>query len=87
MELLDSPTEAAFRTEVRAWLAEHVPDEPLPSGDTKAGFAAHLDWERTLFEARYSVVSWPEVYGGRDATLWEWLIFEEEYYRAGAPSG
>ncbi|HEX5096835.1 MAG TPA: acyl-CoA dehydrogenase family protein, partial [Acidimicrobiia bacterium] len=24
-------------------------------------------------------------YGGRDASLWEWLIFEEEYYRAGAP--
>jgi alkylation response protein AidB-like acyl-CoA dehydrogenase len=31
------------------------------------------------------VVSWPEAYGGRDASLWEWLIFEEEYYRAGAP--
>jgi hypothetical protein len=24
-------------------------------------------------------------YGGRGATLVEWLIFEEEYYRAGAP--
>ena len=24
-------------------------------------------------------------FGGRDASLWEWLIFEEEYYRAGAP--
>ena len=34
---------------------------------------------------RYAVVSWPEEYGGRDASLWEWLIFEEEYYRAGAP--
>jgi alkylation response protein AidB-like acyl-CoA dehydrogenase len=31
------------------------------------------------------VVSWPEAYGGRDASLWEWLIFEEEYYRAGGP--
>ena len=31
------------------------------------------------------MVSWPEAYGGRDASLWEWLIFEEEYYRAGAP--
>ena len=85
MELLDSPSEAAFRVEVRGWLADHVPAEPLPSGDTAEGFAAHLDWERTLFEARYAVVSWPEAYGGREATLWEWLIFEEEYYRAGAP--
>ncbi len=31
------------------------------------------------------MVSWPAAYGGRDATLWEWLIFEEEYYRVGAP--
>ncbi len=31
------------------------------------------------------MVSWPERYGGRDATIWQWLIFEEEYYRAGAP--
>jgi alkylation response protein AidB-like acyl-CoA dehydrogenase len=57
----------------------------LPSGDTREGFALHLEWERKLFDARYAVVSWPEEYGGRDASLWEWLIFEEEYYRAGAP--
>ena len=63
----------------------HVPRPALPSGDTRAGFEAHLEWERTLFDARYAVVSWPEEYGGRDASLWEWLIFEEEYYRAGAP--
>jgi len=30
-------------------------------------------------------VSWPEAYGGRDVGLVEWLIFEEEYYRSGAP--
>ena len=85
MELLDSPSEAAFRVEVRGWLADHVPAEPLPSGDTAEGFAAHLDWERTLFDARYAVVSWPEAYGGREATLREWPLLEEEHYRAGAP--
>ena len=31
------------------------------------------------------MVSWPEEYGGRAPSLWEWLIFEEEYYRAGGP--
>src|SRR5690606_10318888 len=49
------------------------------------GFAQHLDWERDLYEGRWAAVSWPEEYGGRNASLWEWLIFEEEYYRAGAP--
>jgi alkylation response protein AidB-like acyl-CoA dehydrogenase len=42
-------------------------------------------WERTLADARWSVVSWPEEFGGREASLVEWVIFEEEYYRAGAP--
>lgn len=85
MDLTWSPEEEAFRAEVRAWLAAHVPAEPLPSGDTREGFARHLAWERELYEARWSVVSWPARYGGRDASLWEWLIFEEEYHRAGAP--
>ncbi|MFF0221583.1 acyl-CoA dehydrogenase family protein [Streptomyces sp. NPDC004629] len=85
MDLTWSPEEEAFRAEARAWLAAHVPREPLPSGDTREGFAAHLEWERALFEARWAVVSWPGEYGGRDASVWQWLIFEEEYYRAGAP--
>jgi alkylation response protein AidB-like acyl-CoA dehydrogenase len=85
VDLTESPAEQAFRAEARAWLEANVPRPALPSGDTREGFAAHLDWERALFEARWSVVSWPQRYGGRDASLWEWLIFEEEYYRAGAP--
>ncbi|HBX78627.1 MAG TPA: acyl-CoA dehydrogenase, partial [Acidimicrobiaceae bacterium] len=85
MDLTWTPTEDAFRAECREWLAANVPTTPLPSGDTKEGFALHLEWERKLHAARWAVVSWPAAYGGRDATLWEWLIFEEEYYRAGAP--
>lgn len=85
MDLLDTPSEAAFRNEARLWLEQHVPTEDLPSGDTREGFARHLEWERELFDARWSVVSWPAQYGGRDATVWEWIIFEEEYYRAHGP--
>ncbi len=85
MDLTWSDSEAAFRAECRAWLEANVPASPLPSGDTADGFALHLEWERKLFDARWAVVSWPAAYGGRDATLWEWLIFEEEYYRVGAP--
>jgi len=80
-----SEAEEAFRAEVRTWLAEHVPAEPLPSMDSAEGFVAHQAWERQLADARLSVVSWPEEYGGRGASLVEWVIFEEEYYRAGAP--
>src|ERR1700733_4024699 len=57
----------------------------MPSGDTPEGVEVQLAWERQLFGARWAVVSWPEEYGGRGASLWEWLIFEEEYYAAGLP--
>jgi len=77
---------AAFRAEVRDWLAAHVPPGPLPSFDTAEGFERHRAWEHELAAARLSVVSWPAAYGGRDATLADWLVFEEEYYAAGAPA-
>ncbi len=85
MDLDLSPSELAFQAEARAWLAENVPAEPLPSLDTPEGFELHRQWEARLSAARWSVVSWPEEYHGRGASLVEWIIFEEEYYRAGAP--
>ncbi len=85
MDLDLSESELAFRAEARAWLAANVPAEPLPSMDTEEGWARHREWEARLAEARWSVVSWPREYGGRAASLVEWVVFEEEYYRAGAP--
>ena len=91
MDLTWSGDQEAFRAEARTWLEANVAawrdengGEPA-SGDTREGFAQHLDWERRLFADRWAVVSWPEEHGGRGASLWEWLLFEEEYYRASAP--
>ena len=92
MDLRFTPEQERFRAEVRAWLEANVP--PPARGDRPAPVARHRGrvrgpraWERTMFDARWSVVSSPEEYGGRGAGLFEWLIFEEEYYRAGAPTG
>jgi alkylation response protein AidB-like acyl-CoA dehydrogenase len=38
-----------------------------------------------MFADRWSVVAWPEEYGGRGVGILEWLVFEEEYWRAQAP--
>ncbi|WP_024754740.1 acyl-CoA dehydrogenase family protein [Streptomyces exfoliatus] len=85
MDLDFTTAEDDFRARARAWLTARVPTVPLPSLETEEGFAAHRKWERTLFTDRWSVVSWPEEYGGRGASVLQWLIFEEEYYAAGAP--
>ena len=84
MDLTFTADETAFRDECRSWLESHVP-HGLPSGDTRDGFARHVEWEKTLFDAGWAVVSWPREHGGRDASPMEWLIFEEEYYQAGGP--
>lgn len=85
MDLDHSPAEEAFRAEARAWLADHVPARPLPSLETGEGFAAHRAWEAELAADRWSVVSWPVEYGGRGVDVMRWLVFEEEYWAAGAP--
>ncbi len=73
-----------FRDEVRAFLAEHAP-HGLPSLDTAEGNLLHREWERQLYDARLAAVSWPAEFGGRDASLMDWLMFEEEYWAADAP--
>ena len=85
MDLDFTAEEDAFRLQARAWLAAHVPAAPLPSLETADGFAAHRAWEHELAADRWSVVSWPEPYGGRGASVLQWLVFEEEYFAAGAP--
>jgi len=85
VDLTFSAEQEAFRKEARAWLEANVPSEPLASFDTKAGFEAHRAWERKLHAGGFAMVPWPVEYGGRGSDLLEWLVFEEEYWRAGAP--
>ncbi|MFJ3881751.1 acyl-CoA dehydrogenase family protein [Streptomyces sp. NPDC090077] len=85
MNLDHSPGVESFRAEARAWLRSRVPARPLPSLETEEGFAAHRAWEAQLHADRWSAVSWPEEYGGRGADIERWLVFEEEYWAAGAP--
>ena len=90
MDLNWSAAQAETRLELRRWLksnlaAWHAETGVELSGDTREGFEQQLLWEGRLHDASWSAVSWPRAYGGRDGTLWDWLIFEEEYWRAGAP--
>ncbi|MFK8050487.1 MAG: acyl-CoA dehydrogenase [Halioglobus sp.] len=85
MDLSYTPAQQALRLEVREWLAENVPAQPLDSFDTEKGFAQHREWEATLNRGRWGMITWPEALGGRGCDLIEWLIFEEEYYKAAAP--
>ena len=85
MDAVFSDEQNGFRQEVRDWLSANVPNDRLPSLDTQEGFDLHRDWERKLHAGNWGMVTWPEEFGGRGCSLTDWLIFEEEYYRADAP--
>jgi alkylation response protein AidB-like acyl-CoA dehydrogenase len=85
MDLNYTSDQQAFRAEVRAWMAANVPNTPLKTLEGQEGFDQHVAWERTLAAGNWGMVTWPEAYGGRGLDLIRWLIFEEEYWRAGAP--
>lgn len=85
MDLDYSDTASAFRDEVRLFLDTNRSSFPTTSYDTAEGFDQHRRWDRVLYDAGLSVITWPQRYGGRDASLLHWLVFEEEYFLAGAP--
>jgi alkylation response protein AidB-like acyl-CoA dehydrogenase len=73
---LDNET-LTFQQEVREFLTAHREDFPDKSYDTADGFEQHRRWDKALFDAGLSVITWPEKYGGRNATLLQWVVFEE----------
>jgi alkylation response protein AidB-like acyl-CoA dehydrogenase len=80
----DEQTEA-FRREFAAWLDENVPDEATALAE-RPGSTAHVPewaraWQRTLFDAGWLVPGNPPEFGGRDASLLEVFVHQEEMIR------
>jgi alkylation response protein AidB-like acyl-CoA dehydrogenase len=91
MDFRDSPDEATFRDEVRAWLAENLKGEFAELGGRggpadETGWDIRVEWEKLLGKDRWLGLAWPEQYGGRDASFAEQVIFNEEYAKADAPA-
>ncbi|MBV8735349.1 MAG: acyl-CoA dehydrogenase family protein [Solirubrobacterales bacterium] len=83
MDLTLSPSEQAFRDELRAWLEANHPGA-LPR-EEQGSFEFRRAWQRRLHDAGWAGISWPERYGGRGASLIEQAIFNEEIVRARTP--
>ena len=88
MQLAFAPDLKSFRQEAADWLNHQLagPFKALRGQTSQMDHVAERrDWEAALGEARWSVVGWPEIWGGRGATLAQQVIFAEEYARAKAP--
>ena len=87
MNFDDTPEEAAFRTEVRAWIDANAPKhlrEPLSQagfGSGPQGFDTMAEakaWQKKKAEAGWACLHWPKEYGGRGATPIERVIWGQE---------
>jgi alkylation response protein AidB-like acyl-CoA dehydrogenase len=87
VDLRDTPDEAQFRTELKAWLEANVPEELRGHRGGAARFADDTvrAWSRTLYDAGYVGLTWPKEYGGASKPYTYQAIFLEELARAEAP--
>lgn len=80
---------AAFRAEVRAWLAAHLTDElrdvAAKSASVFVDKAYTLKWQAILHEKGWVAPTWPKAYGGTGWSEAERHIFASESALAGAP--
>ena len=88
MNFDDTPQEASFRAEVRAWIAANAPTElhaelelagygqpALRSGDV---LAASKAWQKKKAQSGWACLHWPEDCGGRGASPIERVIWQQE---------
>ena len=84
MDLTDSAEEASFRARLRAWLAEHVPNDPTPPTLAER-FRAMVEWQKQLYDGGWVALSWPTEWGGQGLGPIEEAIFSQELVRAEGP--
>ena len=95
MDFGDTPAQAAFRVETRAWLEANAPAKGSPEafdGMSSPGRSAEREeemanqaraWQGRLAADGWACLDWPTEYGGRGASTVETIIFEEEQSRYG----
>jgi alkylation response protein AidB-like acyl-CoA dehydrogenase len=81
------PEAEAFRTEVRTFLAEHLPADWRGLGALERDEAEEFTnrWRRTLAEHRMIGLTWPTEFGGRGLGKLHQVVLAEEFAKAGVP--
>jgi len=90
VDLDDTPEQAAYRAQARAWLEEHRAEAPVLQGpgalqDEAEILAARRAWQGRLAEAGLAGVTWPKEYGGQGLGPIEQVMANQEIARAKVP--
>ena len=86
---LNYPQEAEdFRSDIRTWLDENLPQGWFEPGFTMSGDERKLfneTWTQKLFAGGWICAGWPVEYGGKGLSLMDQVVLNEEFAKAGAP--
>src|SRR5690349_4988583 len=81
-----------FRDSVRAWLEDALAGDFAAlrgkggSGREHEFFEERRTWNQHLAAAGWTCLGWPPEYGGRGLSLFQQVLFHEEYAKANAPA-
>jgi alkylation response protein AidB-like acyl-CoA dehydrogenase len=80
MDFTDSPEEAAYRAQVRGWLAENAAAFELNGvgGDSEEALERGAGWQARKAEAGYACITWSKDWGGPGGTPMQQVIFAQE---------
>ena len=87
MDLHPSPEDLAFRSEVREFVAAHLPDDLRRKvlGFLRVEREDYVRWQRILAARGWGAPGWPVEHGGCAWNAVQRNIFDEECFTAGAP--
>ncbi len=94
MDFNDSPEEAAWREECRAWLDANAPSvatqgrrDPGVGEPAGADYLARAkQWQALKFDAGFARITWEPEFGGRNGTTMQQIIFGQEEGRYAVPT-
>jgi hypothetical protein len=88
MDLIDTPEQASFRAECRAWIQANAPTELIPKLEASSFGRVAFEpgeylreakaWQGKKAAAGWACLSWPVEYGGRGASAIEQVIWDQE---------
>src|SRR3954462_7190519 len=84
MDFIDAPAEAEFRARLRDWLRDNNPGLPTSSTDDDY-WKNQAGWHRSLYDAGFFGLTWPEDIGGHGLPSVYDVILDEELAAAAAP--
>ena len=89
MDFNDSPEEAAYRSQVRSWLAENAPEFEVSPQERRGGgvMAKSKAWQARKAQAGYAAITWPKAWGGGGGTPIQSVIYNQEEAKYGVNSG